>query len=483
MAHVVLILPHLPQRMGSPYLGQQYIAASLIEAGHEVTCLDMAAIREPASEEEVLAVVATLEPAMIGMTLFTYNARRAYELVDKLSKYSGLLVAGGPHATIRPEEPLEFGFDLCVMGEGELAVVEVMQALETGGDLSQIPGVMTRQGETLHRGPARPALDDLDQLAFPLVSYPCYRPESYHDAGLVIPGGLMTSRGCPARCTFCANYVTGRRYRWRSAQDVVQEMILLREHYGVTHFPFWDDAFTARRPRLLALCDAIEAEPGLRGITWTCITPGNMVRPEDLRRMAQVGCVAINFGLESGDKVILKAIGKGVQPGRVEASVLAAKEVGMTTIVNFMFGFPSESVEQLGNTLAFMKKLAPVTDFFNNRGVLVPFPGTAIFDKYRETYELDRWWLRPEMVPDEPNIHILDPTQSQAYLETDPSLALDFFRYSDDMREAIAACVRFKAQHNAATVAAMQAGRPSPGGMLDKGSPSELQQRAAASVG
>ncbi|MEO1268972.1 MAG: radical SAM protein, partial [Myxococcota bacterium] len=390
MARILLIMPHLPQRMGAPYLGQQYIAASLLAAGHEVKAIDASAVWWDKTDDDIVAEAEQFGPDMVGMTLFTYNARRGYLLAKRLRHTTRMLVAGGPHPTVLPDEPLEFGFDVSVSGEGEHTVVALARYLDGEAvELGALPGVRFWNGQ----GPPREALDDLDALAFPLESYPSFDPSWYSPHHMIVPGGLMTSRGCPARCTFCANYVTGRAYRWRSPENVVAEMIALREQYDVTHFPFWDDAFTARRPRLNALCDAIRAEPALSGVTWTCITPGNMVKPRDLARMREAGCVAINFGLESGDYNILKVIRKGQKPEQVKAAVAAAKAEGMITVVNFMFGFPEEGVEELRNTLRLMEELAPSTDFFNNRGVLVPFPGTEIYDVNHARYGFTRWWL------------------------------------------------------------------------------------------
>jgi anaerobic magnesium-protoporphyrin IX monomethyl ester cyclase len=451
MARVLLILPHLPQRMGAPYLGQQYIAASLLAAGHEVKCLDAAAVRFEGDDADVVAEAERFSPDMIGMTLFTLNARRGYLLAKALRHTTRMLVAGGPHPTVLPREALDHGFDVSVAGEGEHVVRALATYLDDGGDLSQVPGVFLPDGH----GPPNGFIDDLDALAFPLTSYSTFDPALYSEGATIVPGGMMTSRGCPARCSFCANYVTGRGYRFRSTKNIIAEMVALNATHDVRNFPFWDDAFTARRPRLNALCDGILAEPRLRGITWTCITPGNMVRPVDLERMRAAGCVAINFGIESGDYNVLKIIQKGQRPEQVRAAVRAAKAVGMTTIVNFMFGFPGEGVPELDNTLRFMEQLAEDTDFFNNRGVLVPFPGTTIYDQHRETYGLEGWWLDPAMIPDAPNIHVLDPQQSQRYLEQDPTLDLDFFRYTPAIREKIAECVRFKALHNQRTIARM----------------------------
>lgn len=456
MARILLVMPHLPQRMMTPYLGQQYVAASLLAAGHEVQCIDMAAIAYAGDDSELLRQASRLQPDMIGMTLFTYNALHGYRLAGRLREITGLrlLVAGGPHPTILPGEPLRFGFDVSVIGEGEQTAVRLADFLDGRGRLEDIPGIYHRHG----RGGEMPALADLDRLAFPLLSHPCYEPGQYGSDTIVAVGGMMTSRGCPARCTFCANYVTGRVFRWRSAENVVAEMLALQESYGLRHFQFWDDAFTARRSRLNALCDAILEEPRLRGITWTCITPAIMVKPFDLQRMAKAGCVAINFGIESGDYQVLKTIKKGQKPGHLLPAISAAKAEGMLTIVNFMFGFPGEGPAELENTLRLMQELSAVSDYFNNRGVLVPFPGTAIYQRWHEQYGFSEWWLNAEMIKDEVNPHTLSPAAMQEYLEHDPTLELDFFHYSDAVREKIARCVRFKAQHNRATMQRFQAG-------------------------
>ena len=450
MARVLLIIPQLPQRMGAPYLGLQYVASALLRSGHEVRCLDLAALHAPVSAQGAVEIAERFDADVIGFTLFTYNALNGYRLASALQHLRGRLVAGGPHTTTCPQEALEHGFEAAIIGEGEHALVALVNAVQQEQWPRPIPGVQTRAGIT-----AGGFIEDLDALPWPLDSYECFDPLWYGQHNSVVPGGMMTSRGCPAKCTFCANHVTGRSFRWRSAADVVGEMQQLRERFGLNHFAFWDDAFTANRQRLKRLCDAIDAE--LPGATWSCITPASMTTTSILERMAASGCVAINFGIESGDPQTLRAIAKGQRPKQVVTAVQTASSLGMSTVVNFMFGFPGESVESLQTTRQLMEVLADDVDWFNHRGVLVPFPGTPIYERHHVEHGFTKWWLRDAYVGEEPNLFGLDPREAMTSLEHDPTLDLDFFHYSKPTREAIAACVRFKARHNANRVEALSA--------------------------
>jgi radical SAM superfamily enzyme YgiQ (UPF0313 family) len=459
MAKVLLIMPPLPQKMGSPYLGQQYLISNLLVHGHEVRALDMAASHWQGADTEVLNIVKNWVPDLIGMTLFTYNALAGYQLLARIGEVEALCVAGGPHVTACPEEPLRFGFDVSVVGEGERALVEILEHLTGNLSFTHIKGLAlptrnsNREVVGYERTVRREVDNCLDTLPYPHLSYPAYETEWYSgSATAVIPGGTTTSRGCPARCTFCANYVTGRVFRWRTTENVILELKDLRSLYGIRHFSFWDDAFTARRSRLNELCDALNETPELSGVTWSCITPGNMVKPRDLKRMSEAGCVAVNFGIESGSPEVLKQIQKGQRPQHVIDAVMSAKEEGMRTVVNLMFGFPGEGVAELEETFGLMERLSPYTDFFNNRGILVPFPGTPIYEQHWEAYGFGEWWLDETRIPAEPDYNRMDARESQNSLLTDPTLDVDFFHYSPAVKEMIAQCVRYKGLHNQRTM-------------------------------
>ncbi len=456
MARVLLIIPLLPQKMGAPYIGQQYIASSLLKDGHEVRCLDLSAPRFSGRDEDAVVLAESWRPDMIGITLFTQNAARGYRLAKMLRHTTRLLIAGGPHPTVCPDESNGFGFDAVVRGEGEFAVMGYARWLDKNAKIAPLGGrrrVIPEIG-SLSQEPIK----NLDDLPFPLESYSCFEVQAYSASAMVVPGGMITSRGCPSSCTFCANSVTGRTHRWRSSSNVVAEMIQLREKYNLAHFSFWDDAFTANSPRINDLCEAILDEQALNGITWSCITPANMVKPKNLAQMKKAGCVAINFGIESGDDNILKIIQKGQRPKQVKAVLAAAKAEGMTTIVNFMFGFPEEGLIELEHSMGLMCELSEQTDIFNNSGVLVPFPGTVVYNRNHEKYGFTRWWLELKYVPVEPNLFDFDPESAQKYLEYDSTLDMDFFHYSDAVRDKIAECVLFKAMHNQRFLSALSLG-------------------------
>lgn len=173
-----------------------------------------------------------------------------------------------------------------------------------------------------------------------------------------------------------------------------------------------------------------------------------MVRPELLAAMKAAGLVQLNFGVESGDDDTLRTIRKGIRTDHVVRALEMAKNVGLRTSCNFMFGFPQETPQALERTLRFMERIAPLVDFFSPSGVLIPMPTTPIYEQYHLQYGFTDWWLREEYGRCAPRP---DPDDFDEFCRSyadDHTLDLDFFRYGDDSRWMIRACLEFKAQHN-----------------------------------
>ena len=156
----------------------------------------------------------------------------------------------------------------------------------------------------------------------------------------------------------------------------------------------------------------------------------------------------VNFGVESGDDEILKAIKKGIKTDHVVRALEWAKQAGLTTACNFMLGFPQETPAALERTLAFMQRIAPLVDSFSTLGVLVPFPGTPLYDEYHERHGFTDWWLREECSAYEESPHIDDFDRFYRHYIDDRNLQLDFFGYSAEQRALIVECLRYKAEHN-----------------------------------
>jgi anaerobic magnesium-protoporphyrin IX monomethyl ester cyclase len=446
---VLLVNPPSPERLGSPLLGLQYVAAALMASGVEVRVLDAAARGASPKIPDIVREAESFRPDIIGMSLFTRWVWHAYRLLDELAdRGSWTLVAGGAHATVCPEETLERGFDVALRGEAEQSLVRLVAAIEGRDDIDRIPGAVFRRanGEIAY-GPPSELIADLDALPPPHLAQPLFAPSWYGgDGASVVPGGILTSRGCPARCTFCANYVTGRAFRYREPREVAREVAAWHDGWDMSFFPIWDDAFTVRPRRLLDLCAEFERLDFPFG--FSAITRANLVTPELLTAMRRAGAVHVNFGVESGDDAILAAIGKGIRTDQVVRALTWAKDLGLATACNFMLGFPQEDEAALERTRRFMEQIAPLTDSFSTLGVVVPFPGTPIYDDWHASQGFTNWWLREDYSHYTAPPSIEDREAFYNYYTDDTNLELDFFRYSPGMRGLIRECLRFKAEHN-----------------------------------
>lgn len=452
MARVFLVNPPSPEPVRTPLLSFCHLAAALREGGHEVALLDASAPFAPSSHAEIGERVARFGPDLVGLHVKTLHVQPAYALAAALAARGLNLVAGGPHATIVPEEPLGRGFGWVIRGEGEDALVELADALERGRGggggrgLAGIAGLSWRDRGMVRHNADRPFISDLDRLAPPLSALELFDPAWYGAERALPPAGILSSRGCPAACTFCSNDVTGRRFRYRSARSVAEEIALLRDRYGLRGFSFFDDSFAVGRRRVRELCDAIVAAGSGVGadapIWWSCTAHPAHLDREVLADMQRAGCAGIDIGMESADPEMLVRIGKGVTVERVLDVLAWCREAGIHSVVNLMFGWPDESDAELDATIGFLERAAPIAGGFNARGVVVPYPGTAIYEQHHARFGFTGWWIReaPLAYPAFPTAW--DAAEiARAYAE-DPALDRNFFQHPPRrvarIREALA---------------------------------------------
>ena len=291
--------------------------------------------------------------------------------------------------------------DIIVRGEGDITVIELLQALENHRPLDSVAGIDYRsEGMTfptpdrptvagiIYRSegmifstPDRPSVADIDALPYPafhLLPWQKYKPHPPH--GMALPfGAIVTSRGCPYRCAYCSKPVFGSRFRAQSPDRVIEEMVYLKEKFGVREIAFYDDSFTLDKKRVHAIAEKI-IEKRLK-IAWTCETRVNLVDKELLAHMKQAGCYAVAYGIESASPQIIKTLQKDITLEQVEAAVRASREVGLQVIGYFMLGSPGETPQTIRQTINFAKKLK--VDFAQF-SVTTPFPGTELYDIYMQ---------------------------------------------------------------------------------------------------
>jgi anaerobic magnesium-protoporphyrin IX monomethyl ester cyclase len=391
---VLLINPkvNLPiETRTSPSLGLAYLGAVSEQHSHTVRIYDGDV--EDISLEKVLHEFA---PDLIGITANTIQIKSAWRDAALVKSVADIpVVLGGPHPTVLPAESVERAeVDIVVRGEGEATWEELCHWRAADGEwrgaisgLQSVPGIsyQTPDGQVRHN-PDRPVIEDPDTL--PLPAYHLFKMDRYtnlqptvdHIEGPSYP--ILTSRGCPYRCTYCSQ-IGPRRWRMRSPENVLAEWRWLVRDLGAAEIGILDDSFNISRQRVLDICDLLIKEE-LTHVPWIMINGirANLADKELLGRMKRAGCIRSAFGVESGNQEILDSvIGKQLTLGQVRAAFKAAREVGMETIGFFMIGLPGETEENMDETIRFAIELDPVVANFS---MATPFPGTEMSRIVRE---------------------------------------------------------------------------------------------------
>ncbi|MFC1822440.1 B12-binding domain-containing radical SAM protein [Thermodesulfobacteriota bacterium] len=439
--------PSRTQVHSSCPVGMMMLAAVLENANYKVHLLDANAKGKIRSSEEIIRIARELQPDIIGITLLTPLVKEAYRLASKLKGLGKKLMAGGPHATLLPEEPLAYGFDAVVVGEGEPTIIDAVKAL--GGLLPKedVPGWVYRDenGRPRHTKP-KPMVSHLDNLPLParhLVNPLDYGPVT----NSALYGNLFSSRGCPAKCAYCAGNLFGKRFRFRSAQSVLEEIQQVHDTYGVEHFHFVDDAMTMDKNRVKQICQGLlQADIN---ITWSMMTRIDTVNRELLELVAEAGCVQIDYGVESGHPDTLKRIHKPHTVEMVKNIIPLTAELGIRPYVFFILGFPWEGPDEIEETQSLMFELSAYVDNFHPAlaSILIPFPGTEIYEKHKDQYGFENWWLSSDRSYDAPSL------KKHAYYESimfklGSVLDADFFHYTPEVKERIYDVFKFMYLHN-----------------------------------
>lgn len=402
------ILEEKPIETYTMPLGLGYIAAVLENEGYDVKAVD--AYNMP--WQELQESLTNHSPDIVGISCLTDQRVSVYRLIKMVKSLNkGIkIVLGGFHATIMYEQMLNnFPVDAIVLGEGEYTFLQLVQTWEKSGRLQDVKGIVFLDDGKLVRTEDRELIRDLDAIPFPayhffdLDMYAGWELHKrvataleYGDYYKHRNAAIITSRGCPWNCSFCTvSSIWGRKWRARSAKNIVDEVELLVKKYNCKIIDFVDDIFSLDQKRVIDISEEIIRRK--LDILWGFETGVRYVSEEMLNIAAKAGCKFIVFGVESASKKVMKNIsGKTDMETTIKAFELT-KKAGIATGAFIMVGNPGEDEESINETIKTLRVIKP--DVIINQ-VLMVFPGTELYNRAKnEGFINDGYWLSDLSAP------------------------------------------------------------------------------------
>ena len=378
-------------------LGIIYLSAILREAGADVECCD----ERVCTEAEVQAYIDRAE--ILGLSALTPHVNRAirYAQQAKAANPDVITIMGGPHATVDVDTFLDSGaIDYVIGGEAEDSIVDFVRGIDQGREgLTKVPGIAFDKADgSRHTNPQPPLIKDLDRVPFPAWSdLPFERYAHMNKERLFY---IFTSRGCPFRCVFCQKELTGRGFRTRSVENILDELQEIHDKYTPGNVLFIDELFTCQKKRVYEICEGIIAR-GLK-LNMSCETRVDMIDYDMARTMKRAGFNRMYFGVESGSQRSLDTLVKDYKAEKVVEALKITRRAGIWTKVFLIVGTPGETMEDIDETARVMRAGMPDrirTSLFN------PLTATASFEQFKD--RIDPTLVKTEYVDSDrsPYIH------------------------------------------------------------------------------
>lgn len=358
-----------------------YLAPVLEEEGETVRIEDAPTLGHDL--KDINEKIEEFDPDFVGISAMTPTIDSAYQVakIAKKGKRERKVILGGPHPTLLPERTMEecSHIDILAIGEGENTIREIAK----GKDLFDIKGIIYRENDDIIKNDPRPTIMDLDSLPFPAYHL---LPMKEYEAGGKRYATMMTSRGCPFNCTFCASSeICGKTWRGKSPERVIEQIKSLRNEYGVKEIEMIDDTFTLDKERVIKICEYIIEEN--LDISWGCSSRVDTIDEEIARKLKEAGCHTIYLGIESGTQEMLDRLKKGTTIEQIKKTMGYLKKTGFKTLGSFILGIPGETKEQVEKTIRFAKELDPTLAQFT---IFTPYPGTEAYEDIRDD-ESEDW--------------------------------------------------------------------------------------------
>lgn len=392
---ILLLSPRISTPANYPPLGLMYIQSYLKSKGYtNVKLHDFRGTGDRKAER----IIREYGPDIVGiscLTSYRMNSIRLAEITKKVNPKT-TVVLGGIHATLMYKQILENfpAVDILVLGEGEITFYELTKTIEENSDISKVASIAYRDSRNeIVVNSSREMIRNLDDIPFP-----CYDDVTAEDypGHETYQGNIVSSRGCTFSCQFCStSRFWGRRWRARSAKNVVDEIEWLIENQGIKGFFFWDDIFSIDKKRVIEICKEIINRK--LGIQWGMETRADCVSKEMFEWIKKAGCEKVKIGVESGSDTILRNINKGVSIDENRKALSWAKEVGFKVNLLLMVGNPGET----WGTIDESKRLIHETEPDNiTISILYIYPGTPIYEIAKSKGKIaDNYWLTNKLQP------------------------------------------------------------------------------------
>ena len=387
-----------------PPLGTLYAASYLRQHGYEVALFD-AMLAESEAEWGSALDEHTPRYAILYEDNFNYLSKMcllrmreaAFKMIDMAKNRGCIVILCGADATDHYAEYLEKGADYCLLGEGEETLIELLGQLSgrSEAQLESIHGLAYQssienpKSEIVNRTPRRPDITNLDQLPFPawdLVDVEKYRSIWIQHHGY-FSMNMVTTRGCPYHCNWCAKPIWGQRYNSRSPENVVTEMRWIKENFSPDHIWFADDILGLKPHWIEKFAGLLQQADAI--IPFKCLQRADLVNEKTASALARAGCKTVWIGAESGSQKILDAMEKGDTVGDIYNAAQLLRAQGIEVGFFLQFGYPGETWEDVQKTLKMVRECAP-----DDIGISVsyPLPGTKFFERVKlELGEKQNW--------------------------------------------------------------------------------------------
>lgn len=362
-------------------LGMAYLGAVLESKGHKVKIIDASPLGFDV--EDIIIILKDIKADIVGISVFTATAPVTEDLIVAIRKvFDTPIILGGPHITCFPSESLENyrAADCIVIGEGEQTIAELIDVFHEKEKWNTVNGIGFRDsdGNIVLTAP-RQYINDLDSLPLPArhlydSSLYCALPNQYKRKPNTV---MLTSRGCPFKCTFCfQGGKFGPKFRRHSVDRVIYEIKKLQQEYNIKEITFWDDIFTLNKKWVYEFCERLSKER--INIVWTCLGRINTMTKNLLIKMANAGCWSIFYGIETGNQDLLDTVNKGFTLDECRRVVKWTHEAGIETRGSFMLALPGETPEMALKTIDFAIELDLTYAQFLPT---YPEPGTVLYEK------------------------------------------------------------------------------------------------------